>query len=115
MLYAAGHDVGMVLFGTQETSNALFDRNEGRCSHVKTVRTLSKIDLEFFKAIETYEAEEEPVVDSNGGTIVDALEVSLHMLELFCGARKYRKRLFLITDGEKKTPKDVRRLNELVE
>ena len=47
--------------------------------------------------------------------MIDALEVSLQMLELFCGARKYKKRLFLITDGERMTPKDNSRLNELID
>ena len=100
MLYAPGHDFGMVLFGTAETSNALDDRNSGHCAHVKTVRTLAKIDLDFFRDITTFAPEEEPVM-TDGGTIMDALDVSLDMLERFCGKRKYRKRLFLITDGEK--------------
>lgn len=76
-MHAPTHDVGMVLFGTQETSNHLHDRNEGHCSNVKTVRTLSKIDLEFFRAIETFKAEEQPIASSKGGTVMDALEVSL--------------------------------------
>ena len=49
------------------------------------------------------------------GTMIDALEVSLQMLDTYCGNRKYRKRLFLITDGERNTPKDSQRINELVE
>jgi len=88
----------MVLFGTRETSNAPADRNAGHCSNVSTVRTLKKIDLDFFRDIETFTAEEEPV---DGGSMIDALEVALDMLEKFCGKRKYRKRLFMITDGEK--------------
>ena len=61
MLYAPGHDFGMVLFGTGDTSNALDDRNAGHCKNVKTVRTLTKIDLEFFRDIETFAPEGEPV------------------------------------------------------
>ena len=114
MLYAPGHDFGMVLFGSDETENALHDRNEGHCPNVKTVRTLTKIDLEFFRAIETFAPEAEPVDQQNGGTIMDALDVSLDMLDRFCGARKYRKRLFLITDGEKAMEKDNRRINEQI-
>ena len=98
MLYAPTHDFGMVLFGTAETSNALHDLNEGHCKNVQTVRTLEKINLEFFRALETFIPEEDPVP---GGDIFNALEVSMDMLERFCGNRKYRKRLFLITDGEK--------------
>ena len=97
-MYSPGHDFGMVLFGTGETANALADRNAGHCSNVSTVRTLTKIDLGFFRDMESFTAEEEPVA---GGSMVEALEVSLDMLERFCGNRKYRKRLFMITDGEK--------------
>lgn len=61
MLYAPTHDFGMVLFGTGETSNALDDRNKGHCANVQTVRTLEKINLEFFRDIETFAPEEEPV------------------------------------------------------
>jgi hypothetical protein len=74
---------------------------------------LKKIDLEFFRDIETFAPEEEPVGD--GGIIEDALEVSLHMLDLFCGTKKYRKRLFLITDGEKESlNKDKGRIRDMV-
>lgn len=31
---------------------------------------------------------------------MDGLEVALDMLSRYCGTRKYRKRLFLFTDGE---------------
>lgn len=34
---------------------------------------------------------------------MDGLVVALDMLTKFCGTKKYRRRLFLITDGEKKT------------
>ena len=54
MLYAPTHDFGMVLFGTAETSNALDDRNAGHCANVSVTRTLEKIDLTFFRDIETY-------------------------------------------------------------
>ena len=114
MLYAPTHDFGMVLFGTADTSNALDDRNAGHCANVKTVRTLTKIDLEFFRDIETFAPAEEPV-QADGGTIMDALEVSLDMLERFCANRKYRKRLFLITDGEKAMSRDDSRIREAIE
>ena len=113
MLYASGHDFGMVLFGTADTSNALDDRNSGHCAHVKTVRTLTKIDLEFFRDIATFAPAEEPIL-TEGGTIMDALEVSLDMMERFCGNKKYRKRLFLITDGEKAMDRDNYRVRDAV-
>ena len=98
MLYAAGHEFGMVLFGTGESGNALNDQDPAVCPNVQTVRTLSKVDLDFFREIQNFTPETEPV---DGGSIVDAIEVSLDMLERFCQNRKYRRRIFLITDGEK--------------
>ena len=35
--------------------------------------------------------------------MVDALLVGLDMLIKFTGTKKYKKRIFLITDGERKT------------
>jgi hypothetical protein len=35
--------------------------------------------------------------------MIDALIVGLDMLLRFTGNKKYRKRIFLITDGEKQT------------
>jgi hypothetical protein len=58
-LYSKGHDFGLVLFGTEDTSNALADRFPGEYQNVTTARTLSKIDLEFFRDLETFTAEEE--------------------------------------------------------
>ena len=98
MLYSPSHDFAMVCFGTASTGNAINDQNSDQCKNVTTTRTLSKIDLEFFRQIETLTPEEEPV---DGGTILDALDVSMDMMERHCQNKKYRKRLFLITDGEK--------------
>jgi Mg-chelatase subunit ChlD len=45
-----------------------------------------------------------PSIDSRnrkGGDLTDGLRVAMNMLERHCGTKKYRKRVFLITDGEK--------------
>jgi hypothetical protein len=34
---------------------------------------------------------------------MDGLIVGMDMIVKFCGTRKYRKRIFLVTDGERKT------------
>jgi Mg-chelatase subunit ChlD len=38
-----------------------------------------------------------------GGDLADGLTVALQMITKHCGTKKYRKRIFLITDGERKT------------
>ena len=44
LLYNLSHEVGMVLIGTADTSNALADKFSGSYQNVSTTRTLSKID-----------------------------------------------------------------------
>ena len=110
MLYSPGHDFGMVLFGTSETSNALADQFKGQYENVMTCRTLSKIDLDFFRDMEDFTAETDP---QKSGNIMDGMIVSLDMLNRFCGTKKYRKRIFLITDGERKTKTSKAELDSL--
>jgi hypothetical protein len=60
MLFQKGCDFGMVMFGTSDTSNALADRFQGKeYLNVSTVRTLSKVNLEFFRDLETFTAEDD--------------------------------------------------------
>ena len=81
---------------------------------MSTVRTLTKIDLDFYRDIGEFQPAEAPV---KGGTMLDAIEVSLDMMDRFCGTKKFRKRLFLITDGEKdaNSSRDEPRLDRLVQ
>ena len=46
--------------------------------------------------------------------MLDGLIVGLDMLCKFTGTRKYRKRLFLITDGEKETNFTKDEINEII-
>ena len=102
----------MILCGTEDTANPLADRFDGQYKHVSTVRTLSKIDLEFFRDIETFTAEQGPVKD---GDYIDGLIVSLDMIKRFCGTKKYKKRVFLITDGEKQATATKKEFDSLVQ
>lgn len=93
------HDVGLILCGTQETGNNLNDTmGEGEYTNVTTDRQLSQIELSFFRDVQQLQANPEP---TEKGDMLDGLIVGLDMLCRFCGTRKIRKRIFLITDGEK--------------
>ena len=70
------------------------------------------MDLEFFRSVEKLLPEEEEVEQ---GDMVDGLIVAMDMLTRHCGTKKYRKRIFLITDGEKKTNTNKREMASLVE
>jgi 1,4-dihydroxy-2-naphthoyl-CoA synthase len=49
------------------------------------------------------------------GDMLDGLIVGLDVLCRFVGTKKYRKRVFLITDGEKETRYSMGELREIVE
>ena len=111
MLYQKGHDFGLVMFGTSDTANALADRFKGEYQNVTTSRSLSKIDLEFFRDLETLTVENEP---QKKGDLIDGLIVAIDMLNSFCGTKKYRKRIFMITDGERETKSSKSELASLI-
>ena len=95
------HDIGLVLFGTAETDNRLnqeLDQNQYK--NVQNLRYLGPVDLEFFRSVQNIDVEQQ---QQESGDLVDALIVGLDMLLRFTGTKKYRKRIFLITDGEKQT------------
>ncbi len=46
--------------------------------------------------MDEFEAEEK----QTGGDFVDGLVTALDMIDRHCGNKKYKKRVFLITDGE---------------
>jgi len=46
--------------------------------------------------------------------MIDALIVGMDVLMQHCGTKKYKKRVFLITDGEKKTNVDQAQMQELI-
>jgi len=113
MLYSKNHDFGMVMFGTADTNNALADRLQNKeYQNVTTVRHLSKIDLEFFRDLETFTAEDDA---AKKGDMLDGLIVAIDMINHFCGTKKYKKRIFLITDGERETKASKSEINSLIE
>lgn len=46
---------------------------------------------------------------------MDGLIVAIDMLNNFCGTKKYKKRIFLITDGERETKYNLSELKSLIE
>ena len=85
---------------------------EGQYENVLTNRAISQIDLPFFREVQSIQAEAQP---QEKGDILDALIVSLDMLCRFCGTKKYRKRIFLITDGEKSTEYAEEEVSQIVD
>lgn len=46
---------------------------------------------------------------------MDGLIVGLDMMARHCGTRKYKKRVFLITDGERETNYDSKELKQVIQ
>ena len=46
---------------------------------------------------------------------MDGLIVAIDMLNKFCGTKKYKKRIFLITDGERETKSSKQEVASLIE
>lgn len=100
----------MVMFGTSDTANALADRFPDNYNNVVTTRTLAKIDQDFYRQINNFEAEEQPTQ----GDLIDGLVTAVDMLDTHCGTKKYKKRVFLITDGEQKTKTNKTEIDSLI-
>lgn len=75
-----------------------------------TCRSLSKIELEFFQHLDELAPELE---QHKSGDLMDGMIVALDMLTRFCGTKKYKKRIFVVTDGERQTKTSKSELDTL--
>lgn len=116
LLHNPKHDVSLVLFGTPDTNNRMHELygDSTHYGNISVVRTPGQVDLDFFRQVQGIQATptgQQP----QGGDMIDALIVGLDVLVSFCGTRKYKKRIFLITDGEKKAALDQDELQKLID
>lgn len=70
--------------------------------------------MESFRLLEQIECEKAPIKD-NGGDLLDGLIVGMDMMVRHCGEKKYKKRVFLITDGERETQYDPHELRQVMQ
>lgn len=73
-------------------------------------RDIDKLDLEFFRQLEALQPEQK----AHKGDIMDGLIVGMDILLRHTGKKKYKRRIFLITDGEKETKYDKAELNTII-
>ena len=116
LLHNAKHDVGLVLFGTEGTDNRLQDvfKEDDQYTNVTTARELQNVDLDFFRFVQNIQTTP-AAVSAPQGDMIDALVVGIDMLTRFVGTKKYKKRIFLVTDGEKKANIKNEQLNTIIE
>ena len=77
---------------------------------VRWLQHLGRCDLESLRMIE--EGEIAPHKKSQGNW-VNGVEAAADEIEERIGTKKYKKRLFLITDGESKTPASQNKIDKL--
>lgn len=85
-MYAAGHEVGLVLFGTKQSKNYLNDtQGKDKYQNVTTFRTIDKIDLDFLRAVDTIKAEDK---EQPKGDLFDGIVVGMDLLGRHTGTKK---------------------------
>jgi len=82
---------------------------------VRTFRAIEKLDLDTFRRLEEIECEKDPLPKGARGDLMDGLIVAVDLLNAYCGTRKYKRRVFLITDGERETQYSKDELRTVVE
>lgn len=101
--------------GTKESSNWLNDQYSDQYRNVTTFRQIDKLDLEAFRQLEAIECDQRALPEGSGGDLMDGLIVGIDMMARHCGTRKYKKRVFLITDGERETKYDKAELKQVIQ
>jgi hypothetical protein len=103
----------MVLIGTKKTDNNLNSTlGKGQYENVTELRTLEKVNIDSLRSIDDIKLE--PAPSQKNGDIMDGLIVAMNMLDKHCGTKKYKKRIFVITDGEKKAKYDVHEKKQVI-
>jgi uncharacterized protein with von Willebrand factor type A (vWA) domain len=67
-------------------------------ANVTSYRAVEKLSLDALRSLENVQPE---IKVTKGGDLMDGMIVALDMLSRHCGTRKYKKRIFVISDGEK--------------
>ncbi|TNV73932.1 hypothetical protein FGO68_gene16167 [Halteria grandinella] len=105
LLYSTNCEMGVVLMGTQKTDNHLADQiGGGQYANVTTFRAIEKLNLDALRSVTEGIACEDRAATK--GDMVDGLIVAMDMMARHCGTKKYKRRIFVITDGERETKYD---------
>ena len=99
LLYATNCEFGLVLVGSKKTDNHLNETlGTDQYQNVTAFRAIEKMNLDALRSIDSIHVEKEHI---KKGDIMDGLIVATDMIDRYCGTKKYKKRVFVITDGEK--------------
>ncbi len=98
LLYAGNqHEVGLILMGTKDSQNELNDQDPSHFKNIIEQRMLEKCNPDFLREVKK---ELEPEKAATKADIGQALRVAIDAIQRKTKKLKYKRRIFLITDGE---------------
>lgn len=92
LLLTKSHEVGIILMGTEDTHNDLADQLGG----YSNISVLEELDIPSLDSLTLLSAIE---TSSKKADLLDSIVVAITMIETKIGKKKYKKRLFILTDG----------------
>merc|ERR1712129_190976 len=96
LLFGYKQDVcAVVLFNSKQTNNACHDEHGGY-EFIDEYFELNTPNLDLLECIDIVQCNPDPTSGTHGDAI-DALLVAAQLIIGFCGKKKYKKRIFMIT------------------
>ena len=92
LILSKSHEVGVILMGTEDTHNDLAE-NLGGYEHISVLEELDMPSLDTLTILSAVEP------STTKADILDSIVVAVSMIEAKIGSKKYKKRLFILTDG----------------
>jgi hypothetical protein len=78
---------------------------------VTAYRAIEKLNLDSLRSVDGIQVEQKPLPR---GDVMDGLIVAMDMIQRHCGTKKYKKRIFVITDGEKAAKYDEKEKKSVI-
>ena len=107
LLLAKSHEVGIVMMGSEITDNDLAEECGGY-EHIAVIKELEKADVNSMLMVNQIETTQ------HSADLLDAVVIGIDMISKRCGKKKYKKRMFILTDGNSTTMSDDQ-LNDIVD
>ena len=92
LLLCKSHEIGIILMGSEETDNELAE-NYGGYENIAVIQELDIPTLDSMLLVSSLEP------STKTGDVLDSLVVAIQMIEKKIQKKKYKKRLFILTDG----------------
>ena len=101
--------LGLICCGTEGTFNQLNSEAGENYVHISVVQGLEPANISLLDYLEGLMVNEE-----NDADIIDALLVAMGMIHDVCGTKKYKIRIYIITNAACQANSDPEALNEII-